>query len=360
MVVGTRPEVIKILPLYKSLKLRGIKVKLISTGQQRELLVKTFLEFSLNPDVDFNLMKENQSPAEFMQEAMRAFNLLFLKYRPRYVIVHGDTSSATAAAISGFLNQISVVHIEAGLRSGNLLSPFPEEANRRLIDSLSTLHFAPSIEAVQHLTREGHTSTTIFSGNTIVDAINNILLEMKPLPTVIQNFIDKGPFVLITQHRRENFNTILPMVVDLIARLSREKGLRFIWPVHPNPNVQKLVRQNLGDEVNVLLLEPQDYIVTLSMLNFSALVITDSGGIQEEAAILGVPLAITRNETERREVLSLQNVLLVGGDQVALEEFIDTNLFQSVRNEPFTFKDYGEVGLSEEISNHIVIDSGYN
>lgn len=358
IVVGTRPEVIKILPLYHALRMRGIAVRLISTGQQRDLLAKTFIEFSLEPDVDFNLMKENQNPSEFMQEALKSFNHLFSSYRPKYVIVHGDTTSATAAAISGFLNQMFVVHIEAGLRSGNLLSPFPEEANRRLIDSVSSLHFAPSSEAVHHLTGEGHEATTTLSGNTIVDSINIVLLQKKPLPLRIQEFIDEGPFALITQHRRENFTTILPMVVDLIARLSREQCRRFVWPVHPNPNVQELVRSSLSDEKNILLLEPQDYFVTLSLINSSALVITDSGGIQEEAAILGVPLAITRNETERSEVLSLKNVRLVGEDQLVLEKFIDANLSRSIRNDPFSFKNYGEVGLSQAIVDHLVIHRG--
>ncbi len=349
IVVGTRPEVIKLLPVIKLLKASETRIKLISTGQQRDLLLSTFLEFSLTPDLDFNLMKSNQQPARFMQLALDSFNELFCDYRPDWLVVHGDTSTAAAAALSAFLNQIPTAHVEAGLRSGNTFSPFPEEANRRVIDSVSSLHFAPSRRAVANLISEGHGLTTTFTGNTIVDAVDFVLSQEKAIPIEVEKFMNQGKYIFITQHRRENFKTVLPMVVDIAFRLATKNDVRIIWSVHPNPNVQKLVRERLKGIPNILLVEPQDYFVTLVLLRNADLVVTDSGGIQEEAAILGVPLAITRKETERPEVLELPNVILVGDDGERLEKFMMTNQNASVRHEEFAFKDYGERGLTNQI-----------
>ena len=354
IVVGTRPEVIKLLPVIKLLKESEMKIRLISTGQQRHLLRRTFLEFSLTPDLDFDLMKTNQQPARFMQSALNSFNKLFLDYRPDWLVVHGDTSTAAAAALSAFLNQIPTAHVEAGLRSGNTFLPFPEEVNRRVIDSVCSLHFAPSHRAVTNLLNEGHELTTIFTGNTIVDAVDLVLSQEKTIPSDVDKFMDLGKYIFITQHRRENFETVLPMVVDTAIRLATKNGVRIIWTVHPNPNVQKLVKGRLKDVPNILLVEPQDYFVTLVLLRNADLVVTDSGGIQEEAAILGVPLAITRKETERPEVLGLPNVILVGDDGERLAKFITTIQNKRAKNKEFSFKEYGERGLTNQIVSRLL------
>ena len=358
VVVGTRPEVIKLLPIINLLKGAQIGFRLISTGQQRDLLIKTFAEFNLVPEIDFNLMKEDQTPSRFFQSAHSSFDLLFQSYRPDWLIVHGDTTTAAAGAVAGFLNNIPIAHVEAGLRSGNTHSPFPEEVNRRIIDSVSSLHFAPSVIAERNLSIEGHGETIVLSGNTILDSIELVLNEEKAIPDQIDKFIKLDRYIFITQHRRENFETALPMVIGLVSRLSRDDNYRFVWPVHPNPNVKNRVEKSLGGRPNVLLVGPQDYFATLSLIQNAAMIITDSGGIQEEGAILGVPMAITRSETERSEVLKLDNVLLVGDNEIALNNFILDNYFSTKKNEAFSFTDYGSRGLSSLIVKELISRRG--
>jgi UDP-N-acetylglucosamine 2-epimerase (non-hydrolysing) len=349
LVLGTRPEVIKMFPLLRELKRHDVKVRLVSTGQQRELLNRSFQEFDIKPEVDLKLMTENQSAVDFFLRAQTSLNSYLQSQKPQWLLVHGDTSSAAAAALVGFFNGIRVGHVEAGLRTGNIHSPFPEEANRRMIDSVSDLHFAPTMQSFQALAAEGYSKSTYLTGNTIVDSIAIATQSSRLANEEHIKFITEGPYIFVTQHRRENFDTVLPNVLQVIQNLSQNEGIRVVWPVHPNPNVWTKVKSALSHLQNVLLIEPQDYFVNVELIRRSACVVTDSGGIQEEASILGVPLAITRLETERPEVLTLANVELVGNDMASLQKFICRHYQNQEHRNEFSFEAYGTVGVSKKI-----------
>lgn len=349
-VIGTRPEVIKLFPLINELRIRNMKVTIVSTGQQRDLVAQSFQEFQLKPDVELNLMTHDQTVNDFFMRAQGALDKILRVERPKYLCVHGDTSTASAAALVGYLNEIPVAHIEAGLRSGNTLSPFPEEANRRIIDSVSQLHFAPTEQSFRTLVSEGHTKTAYPTGNTVVDSIAHAVQNPWTTDSHILNFISSSPFILVTQHRRENFETVLPEVIRSIKELVLSLEAKVIWPLHPNPNVRTKVVSQLSSIDNVMLLEPLGYFASIDLIRKAALVVTDSGGIQEEAAILGIPLAITRSETERPEVLKLSNALLVGDNSNLLKNFVLKYLNAKENHLEFSFTDFGKVGVSSRIS----------
>lgn len=349
-VIGTRPEVIKLFPLINELRMRNKVVTIVSTGQQRDLVAQSFQEFQLKPDIELNLMTHDQTVNDFFMRAQSALDKILRIEKPRYLCVHGDTSTAAAAALVGYLNGIPVAHIEAGLRSGNTLSPFPEEANRRIIDSVSQLHFAPTEQSFRTLTSEGHAKTAYPTGNTVVDSIAHAVQKPWKTGSNILNFISSSPFILVTQHRRENFETVLPEVIRAVKELVMSLGVKVIWPLHPNPNVRTKVVSQLSNIDNVLLLEPQGYFASIDLIRRAAVVVTDSGGIQEEAAILGIPLVITRRETERPEVLKLPNALLVGENYDLLKNFALKHLNSRENHLEFSFEDFGKVGVSSRIT----------
>jgi UDP-N-acetylglucosamine 2-epimerase (non-hydrolysing) len=353
-IVGTRPEIIKIEPVLGEMRAISQDYQLISTGQQRDLCEKTFDELEILPDVDLDLMQMNQSPMSFLNNAQRSLSKLFESQTPDVLVVHGDTTTALAGAMVGFLNHIPIVHLEAGLRSKYINSPFPEEGNRRIIDTISSLHLAPTQMAIENLVSEGHASTSFLTGNSIVDAVAlGIQRPHLPQPD-LDLFISTGPYVFVTQHRRENFDTVLPGVVSTVKQLASNSNLRFIWPVHPNPSVNHFVRESLSSLKQVFLVEPLPYFLTLKLIKNAAVTVTDSGGIQEEAAILGTPLIITRRETERPEVLKIPTTFLVGDDmQLLAQKIIELGNLKSTRN-AFDFKEFGELGASKQIVQKIL------
>jgi UDP-N-acetylglucosamine 2-epimerase (non-hydrolysing) len=315
VVYGTRPEAIKLWSVVKSLRARNASMRVICTGQHRELLDG----FDLQPDVSLGLMKPDQEPSDFVARAMLALDE-HLK-NASHVVVQGDTATAFAATMTAFHRQIPVAHVEAGLRTYRLDSPFPEEGYRQMIDRLSSRLYAPTPDAAENLHREERfypnsvPPTLLMTGNTGIDAALSVPLEgtvpMKwdgePLT------LGRGEFALVTVHRREAFGERLEAIVRAVKRLSEH--IQVIWPVHPNPNVHEVVTRGLANQANVHLVDPLPYPALIGTLRCARFVITDSGGIQEEAPTFGIPAIVVREVTERPEAIKAGASLLVGFDE---------------------------------------------
>lgn len=318
---GTRPEFIKLAPVIEELRKSALGVSssvvIISSGQHKELLEDVVDAFDVKIDVEFKLMLPNQTSGEFLYRAIEMFDSFFKEVQVSIVVVHGDTGTAAAAALSAHHNRIPVAHIEAGLRSGDIWAPWPEESNRIIIDSISSLHFAPTNEAGINLEKEGHKNSVHVTGNTVVDSIkltmekiNSGVIAISPsLKEILEQA--KSPIVLVTQHRRENFGKPLEDVLRAIDSIANS-GATILFPVHPNPNVKKLVESKLGRNANIHLIPPLSYGDLVYVLSRSRLIITDSGGLQEEGPTLGIPVLVTREKTERPEGVLSGSVRIVG------------------------------------------------
>ena len=310
-VVGTRPEAIKMAPVVLKLRnVEGLRVRLIATGQHRELLDQALGEFGLACDADLNLMQPGQTLAQVTSRALTALDETFATVRPDLVLAQGDTTTVLAAALAAFYRQIPFGHVEAGLRTGRLDRPFPEEANRLLAGRLSTLHFAPTKGARLNLLREQHTPGSIhLTGNTAIDALGLVTNQAEDGPSPAPT----DRFLLVTAHRRESFGEPLREICEAIRQLvDHDPSLSVVFPVHPNPSVQGVVHGILGDVERVSLVAPQGYRAFVRLLKASTLVLTDSGGVQEEAPSLGKPVLVLRDETERPEAVEAGTSLLVG------------------------------------------------
>ncbi len=323
LVIGTRPEAIKMAPVHQALAaFDDVTPLLCNTAQHRELLDPILATFGLVPDADLSLMTPGQSLAELCGRAIPALDRWFDAARPDLVLVQGDTTTVLCAAMAAFYRGIPVGHVEAGLRTGDLRAPFPEEMNRVLTTRLARWHFAPTAAARRNLLAEGVDDATIFvTGNPVIDALLQARERIKaqpPLDALPVPLRDPaaGPIVLITGHRRENFGAGFVSICRAIARLAASfPDHRFVYPVHLNPNVQQPVREHLADLANVLLLPPLDYLPFVALLDRCRLVLTDSGGIQEEAPSLGKPVLVMRETTERPEAVLAGTVKLVGTDR---------------------------------------------
>ena len=323
--VGTRPEAIKMAPVVRTLAAtKGLRTILVSTGQHREMLEQALGLFGLVPDHSLDVMRPDQTLAGLTSRMIAAIDPLLAELAPDFCLVQGDTTSTFVAGLASFYRRIPFGHIEAGLRTGDLLAPFPEEGNRRLVTAVAQLHFAPTEGSRENLRREGVPEETIeVTGNTVVDAL---FLEMErqrrpevdaKLKETLAAELGPGwwqqPIVLITGHRRENFGHGFDEICRAIAKLSGEfPDHSFIYPVHLNPNVQEPVRRLLGGRGNVRLIRPQDYSAFVALMRASRLIVTDSGGVQEEAPSLGKPVLVMRDKTERPEGIAAGTVRLVG------------------------------------------------
>ena len=331
VVIGTRPEAIKMAPVVLALRAQPdcFDVTVCSTGQHSTMLNGAMAAFELKPDVELGVMNPGQSLAELTSRLLLTLDALFEKIRPDLVLVHGDTTSAMVGSQVAFYRQIEVGHVEAGLRTGNLLSPFPEEYNRRSVAIATRHHFAPTPRARANLEREGIApSNIIVTGNTVIDALLLTIrtLEDRPqeltrlrtrLRTQIGFNIEEQRFILITAHRRENFGTGLHNICVSIRALAKANpGLNFIYPVHLNPKVKDVVERMLTDEPNVVLAPPQDYKDFAWLLRHCLFVLTDSGGIQEEAPALGKPVLVMRDTSERPEAIEAGTAKLVTTDSI--------------------------------------------
>ncbi len=312
-VFGTRPEVIKMAPVIKALKSdKSFDAPVLSLGQHRELLDQMVSVFKIDVDVDLNIMKPNQSLTQLTSDLLIPIERTLLEIKPDLVLAQGDTTSTFVMGLACAYAKIPFGHIEAGLRTYNYLHPFPEEMNRVLVSRLSTIHYAPTELAKQNLIREGiNPNSILVTGNTVIDALFEILSK-NPLP-----YPDIDPskrLVLITLHRRENWYK-LPEILKALIQLSRDfSDIQFLIPVHPNPNVRHTIHSTLGKLKAFHLSEPLDYITFIATLKKATLAISDSGGIQEEAPSLKVPVLVAREFTERTEAIDAGVAKLVGTD----------------------------------------------
>lgn len=329
MVIGTRPEAIKMAPILHELRAHDhLRPLLISTGQHQRLLDQAFADFALKPDYRLEVMRENQSLSELTARILQTITPIFVQEKPAAVLVQGDTTTAFSAALAAFYMRIPVYHIEAGLRSHQLHSPFPEEANRSLITRLAKLHFAPTQQACTNLLSEGVAPAAIhLTGNSIVDALHWIQARLPQqfpgdpaLLGTAATVLETGqPYVLVTAHRREIFGEGIAQLCAALRRIAAAfPQLHLLFPVHLNPHILVPVRTQLGDCANIHLLPPLHYAPFVWLMQRCHFIITDSGGIQEEAATLGKPLIVTRAVTERIEGLAQQSAMLTGTSDIAI------------------------------------------
>ncbi|MGV4460075.1 non-hydrolyzing UDP-N-acetylglucosamine 2-epimerase [Ornithobacterium rhinotracheale] len=322
IVFGTRPEAIKMAPLVKGFQndMQNFETRVCVTAQHREMLDQVLDFFQITPDYDLNLMRPGQNLNQLTAEILIQLKSVLDDFQPDFVFVHGDTTTSMAAALTSFYQQITVCHIEAGLRTYNLASPFPEEMNRQVTARIAQYHFAPTPRAKQNLINEGIAEKNIIvTGNTVIDALMQSVEKIKQNPSIVhQDLIDKiknQEIILITGHRRENHGTGIQNICRAILALAQKyPEKRFIYPVHLNPKIKEPVQELLGNTENILLVPPLAYQDFIWLMNQSKIIITDSGGIQEEAPSLGKPVLVTRNTTERPEALEHGTVILVGTD----------------------------------------------
>lgn len=334
LVFGTRPEAIKMCPLVKELERHSDKFKTIVcvTGQHREMLDQVLKIFDVHPDIDLNIMKSGQDLTDVTVRILVGMRDIFKNYKPDVVLVHGDTTTSTAAAIASFYAQIPVGHIEAGLRTHNIYSPWPEEMNRQITGRIATYNFSPTLLSKKNLSEENAYGNTFVTGNTVIDALYMVVKKIKDDTSLAseqeQLLLNAGydisrlkngkKLVLITGHRRENFGPGFIRMVTAMKDLSEKySDVDFVYPMHLNPNVRKPIHEVFGNDLtrsNFFFIEPLQYLEFVYLMEKSSIVLTDSGGIQEEAPALGKPVLVMRDTTERPEALAYGTVHLVGTD----------------------------------------------
>lgn len=331
-VFGTRPEAIKMAPLVKILQgAAGIESKLCVTAQHREMLDQVLSLFDLSPDYDLDLMKAGQSLNQITSEILLQLKPILQSFQPDVVLVHGDTATTLAASLAAYYEQIKVGHVEAGLRTGDIYSPWPEEANRKLTGALAHYHFAPTGGAIQNLEAEGITKNVVETGNTVIDALlavrDRIYSDKELTEKLSQSFpmLDVSKkMMLVTGHRRESFGGGFERICEALRSIAlSHPEIQIIYPVHLNPNVQEPVNRLLNGLNNVFLIPPQQYLPFVYLMNKAYLILTDSGGIQEEAPSLGKPVLVMRETTERPEAVAAGTVKLVGTDVGKIIEAVD-------------------------------------
>ena len=329
LVFGTRPEAIKMAPLVKEFEKHTVfDVKICITAQHRQMLDQVLDIFDIKPDYDLDLMKPGQSLYDITSNVLHGMQKVLQEYRPDVVLVHGDTTTTFAASLAAFYEQIPVGHVEAGLRTNNLYSPWPEEANRQLTGVLATYHFAPTQTAKENLLKENKNEKNIIvTGNTVIDALYLILEKINSdnqlQKKIVQNIqaqinnpsfsLDNTKFILVTGHRRENFGQGFINICTALKTIAlNNPDIHIIYPVHLNPNVRKPVNELLAQIENIHLIEPLQYEEFVYLMSKAYFIITDSGGIQEEAPSLGKPVLVMRDTTERPEAVQAGTVKLVG------------------------------------------------
>jgi len=323
LVFGTRPEAIKMAPLVVELKKRAeLDVKVCVTAQHREMLDQVLNLFNLTPDYDLDLMQPGQDLYDITARALQGLKAVLLEAKPDLVLVHGDTTTTFSASLAAFYQKIPVGHIEAGLRTGDIYSPWPEEINRKLTGSLTQMHFAPTEKSKQNLLNENISDDYIFvTGNTVIDALLQVIEIIKTDTELNQglkdqfNFVDPNKkLILVTGHRRESFGGGFERICQALKSLAERGDVQVVYPVHLNPNVKEPVDRILAGVKNVHLIDPLDYLPFVYLMSQSYLILTDSGGVQEEAPSLGKPVLVMRDTTERPEAIQAGTVKLVGTD----------------------------------------------
>jgi UDP-N-acetylglucosamine 2-epimerase len=327
VVFGTRPEAIKMAPVVAALRATpGLQTCVAVTAQHRQMLDQVLELFGIVPDEDLDLMAPGQSLPDLFARILGGMTEVLARQQPDLVLVHGDTSTTLATALAAFYARVPVGHVEAGLRTGNLQAPWPEEANRRLTAPLSALHFAPTAQSRDNLLAEGLPAASVHvTGNTVIDALLSVVARIGDDAAVSSALAARFPFldpgkrmVLVTGHRRENFGEGFEQICLALRDLARRDDVQLVYPVHLNPQVQEPVNRVLAGVGNVFLVPPQDYLPFVYLMTRAHVILTDSGGIQEEAPSLGKPVLVMRDTTERPEAVAAGTVRLVGTDRARI------------------------------------------
>ena len=322
-VFGTRPEAIKLAPLIKIFSDDKVNFNTLIavTAQHREMLDQALKLFNIDPDFDLDLMSHNQSLQSLTSKILNGISDLLIEAKPDVIFVQGDTTTTLAASLAAFYQKIPVAHIEAGLRTNNIYSPFPEEINRKITTAISTYHFPPTNQSKNNLLNEGvNKKNIIVSGNTVIDALLFITNKIENNKLTNQSFFEKNysinfstnKIILVTGHRRESFGTGFENICLALKQIASNNDVQIIYPVHLNPNVQEPVKRLLGDINNIHLIPPQEYVPFVYLMKNANIILTDSGGVQEEAPSLGVPVLVMRDTTERYEGVESGTARLVG------------------------------------------------
>ncbi|EHY1013771.1 TPA: non-hydrolyzing UDP-N-acetylglucosamine 2-epimerase [Vibrio vulnificus] len=346
-VFGTRPEAIKMAPLVHALAAdERFESKCCVTAQHREMLDQVLELFEITPDYDLNLMKAGQTLNEVTARILLELKPVLQEFKPDVVLVHGDTATTFAASLAAYYEQIAVGHVEAGLRTGNIYSPWPEEANRKLTGALTTYHFAPTETSKQNLLQENFAEENIFvTGNTVIDALLMVKEKIEQDADLKATLAAQFPYldeskklILVTGHRRESFGGGFERICEALAKTAEQHAdVQIIYPMHLNPNVCEPVNRILGSVENVLLIEPQQYLPFIYLMDRAHIILTDSGGIQEEAPSLGKPVLLMRDTTERPEAVAAGTVKLVGTDVEKIVSNLNTLLTDSEAYQAMSF-----------------------
>ena len=320
IIIGTRPEAIKLIPVFLEIKKYNfIRISLIFTGQHKEMVEDLFLIFDIKPDFNLKIMKENQTLEYVLTKSILEIGKLLDDIKPDCIIVQGDTTTAMAGSLSAFYRKIKIAHVEAGLRTGNIYSPFPEEVNRKIITNIAHFNFCPTERAKNNLLKEHVDEKSIYvTGNTVIDSL---FLTMKKSNNLKLSYDHRNKLVLITAHRRENFGQPLKNLCEAILHLrDNYNDLEFLYPVHFNPYVRSIVYPLLENQERIHLTDPLNYVEFCHVMARSYIILSDSGGIQEEAPSLGKPILIFRDTTERPEVVEAGAGILVGIEKKTIIE----------------------------------------
>lgn len=331
IVFGTRPEAIKMAPLVEGFKHSGLDFRVCVTAQHRQMLDQVLELFEIVPDYDLDIMSGKQTLSTVTSAILEKIQPVLDEYKPDVIFVHGDTATTLATSLAAYYNQIDIAHVEAGLRTGNIYSPWPEEGNRKLTGALAKYHFAPTQSTKQNLLNECIDPDSIYvTGNTVIDALFLVSEKLEKDSALSEQFKSQFAYlqgkrtVLITGHRRENFGQGFENICQAISLLSEQyPDVQFVYPVHLNPNVREPVNRLLTGKDNVHLIEPQDYLAFVYLMKQSYLILTDSGGIQEEAPSLGKPVLVMRDTTERPEAVEAGTVKLVGTSKEKIVEQVN-------------------------------------
>ena len=371
-IFGTRPEAIKMAPLVQQLYAHpNIDAKVCVTAQHREMLDQVLELFEIKPDYDLNIMRPGQTLTDITSDILKGMESVLQEYKPDAVLVHGDTTTTLATTLASFYQQIPVGHVEAGLRTGNLYFPWPEEGNRKLAGALAHWHFAPTAQSKANLLVEGIKEERILvTGNTVIDALLEVKEKLEQDENLQSRFANQFAFlgnkkvnddkvILVTGHRRESFGGGFERICKALAQIAKQfPNAKIVYPVHLNPNVWEPVSRILSGITNIYLIEPQDYLPFVWLMNRSDVILTDSGGIQEEAPSLGKPVLVMRDTTERPEAVAAGTVKLVGTDTGIIVDAIATILNDSNAYETISkaHNPYGDGTASQRIVSQLLQD----
>lgn len=366
-VFGTRPEAIKMAPLVQQLNAHpDINASVCVTAQHREMLDQVLELFEIKPDYDLNIMQPGQTLTDITGNILKGMESVLSECKPDGVLVHGDTTTTLATTLAAFYHQIPVGHVEAGLRTGNLYSPWPEEGNRKITGAVTHWHFAPTSQSKANLLTEGiDEKQIVITGNTVIDALLEVKEKLEQDANLQNQFAEQFNFlkddrvILVTGHRRESFGGGFERICEGLAKTAKQfPDVQIVYPVHLNPNVREPVNRILSGVTNIHLIEPQDYLPFVWLMNRSDIILTDSGGIQEEAPSLGKPVLVMRDTTERPEAVSAGTVKLVGTDiemitNAIAELLTDTNAYSEMSK---AHNPYGDGQASQRIIKQLLQD----